>query len=318
MLRGGAVVVSLVMTASLLAPWLAPYPPDEQLDVAMSRHRPPGTVLQAVELSSGVWRLTREVERVPGGLRIERLGRQEILPAEEVENLTSDGVADRRVYLLGTDGIGRDLLSRMLHGGRVSLAIGLVAVALALSVGVAVGSLAALGGPRLDAVLMRGVDALLAFPALVLLLALSSLFQPGIGVMMAILGGTSWMVISRLMRAEILGLEQREFVLAARAAGMSPLAIWLRHLLPNAWVPVAIQATLLFVDVILAEAALSFLRMGVPPPTPTWGNMVAEGRPDLVHAWWISAFPGLAIAVTVIAFNLLADGLRDALDPHRS
>ena len=166
--------------------------------------------------------------------------------------------------------------------------------------------------------LMRAVDAGLAFPSLFLLLALSTLFRPGTWLIALLLGGIGWLGISRLMRAEILGLVEQDFVLAAQATGLGRLQILLRHLLPNAWGPAAVQATLLLADVILAESALSFLGMGVQPPTPTWGNMIADGRPDLTSAWWISTFPGVAIAVTVLSFNLLADGLRDVLDPrHR-
>ncbi len=226
-------------------------------------------------------------------------------------------MADRRRFLLGSDKFGRDLVSRMLYGARVSLAVGLLAVTLALSVGISVGAAAALGGRWLDALLMRGVDALLSFPSLFLLIAVVAFFRPGTMMMVAILGGTSWMGISRLTRAEILGLRQREFVLAARTLGQHPFAIFWRHLLPNAFTPVLIQATLLIGAVILAESSLSFLGFGIQPPTPSWGNMVAEGREALSYAWWVATFPGLAITLTVIAFNLLGEGLRDTLDPHR-
>lgn len=316
LLVGGG-LASLILGLTFLAPWLAPYDPGEQIDLAMSRRQPPATRLHLVELDNGIRRLASAVERTPEGLVMERQGRTVALAADEVTNLTAEGVADQRFYLLGTDGLGRDLLSRMLHGGRVSLLVGLLSVILALSLGILVGSLAALGGSFVDAVLMRGVDALLSFPVLFLLLALSGLFHPSTALIVVILGGTAWMGVSRLVRGELISLRDRDFVLAARASGLPLRAILWRHLLPNAWAPVMVQATLLFVDVVLAEASLSFLRMGVPPPTPTWGNMVADGRPDLATAWWISAFPGIAIALTVVAFNLLADGLRDELDPRQ-
>jgi peptide/nickel transport system permease protein len=144
----------------------------------------------------------------------------------------------------------------------------------------------------------------------------TALFQPSSLLLILVLGGTSWMGMSRLARAEILSLESREFILAARGIGQRPLAILWRHLLPGALPPILVQATLLVGDVILAESALSFLGLGVQPPTPSWGSMIADGQRILTSAWWISVFPGLAIALTVLAWNLLGDGLRDALDPR--
>jgi peptide/nickel transport system permease protein len=310
-------VLALFLIA-LAAPLLAPYDPAEQLDPAASLYRPPGTALAAVHLADGSWRLADRARRTPAGLEIERLGGVETLPASQVLNLTPGGVADRRTFLLGTDRFGRDLLSRMLYGARVSLAIGLVSVALALTLGVAVGSAAALGGRLADTVLMRGVDALLSFPWLFLMLALAALFHPGPRATVTILGSTAWMGISRLTRAEILGLRGRDFVMAARASGQHPLAILWRHLLPNAFTPVLIQATLLIGNLILVESSLSFLGLGVQPPLPSWGNLISEGREVLLQAWWVATFPGAALALTVIAFNLLADGLRDLLDPRQT
>lgn len=316
-LRVGGVLAALIVLVMMGAPWLAPYDPTELMDVAM-RRLPPGSELHAIELDSGAWKLAERVEPTAEGLRIWRRGRVETIPVERVLNLTENGVADRRLFLLGTDGVGRDLLSRILYGGRLSLMIGLIAVLLALTVGLAVGSLAATGSPWLDGLLMRGVDAALAFPSLFLLITLAALFNAGTWVVALLLGGTAWMGVSRLVRSEILGLQKQDFVLAARAAGLSRWRIFAHHLLPNAWGPVVVQATLLLVDVILVEAALSFLGLGIQPPTPTWGNMIADGQVDLHSAWWISTFPGVALAVTVISFNLLADGLRDLMAPHHA
>jgi peptide/nickel transport system permease protein len=315
LLWGGGLIAALLLTA-LSAPLLAPYDPDEQLDPPAGSYRPPGTALAAVHLADGSWRLAERVRRTPSGVEISRLGAVEAVPASQVLNLTPGGVADRRLYLLGSDRFGRDLLSRILHGARVSLAVGVTAVILALTLGVAVGSAAALSGRLADAVLMRGVDALLAFPKLFLMIALAAFFRPGPVAVVALLGGIAWMGISRLTRAELLGLQGRDFVVAARAMGQHPLATLWRHLLPNAFTPVLIQATLLIGNLILLESALSFLGMGIQPPTPSWGNLIAEGQDVLVQAWWIATFPGAALAVTVIAFNLLADGLRDLLDPR--
>ncbi len=308
-------MVAALLLIGAAAPWLAPYDPTEQLDPPAGLYRPPGTALAAVHLKSG-WRLADRVRRTPDGLEIERLGRMETLPAAAVLNLTPSGVADRRLFLLGSDRFGRDIFSRMLVGARVSLAVGLLSMALALTVGVALGSAAALGGRLVDALVMRGVDALLSFPALFLMLALSAFFKPGSTSTVVILGLTAWTGISRLTRAEILSLKNREFVLAARAIGQRPLVILWRHLLPNALTPVLIQATLLVGLLILVESALSFLGLGIQPPQPSWGNLISEGRDVLLRAWWVATFPGAAIAFTVIAFNLLADGLRDRLDPR--
>ncbi len=312
----GGVLAAALGALALAAPWLAPYSPTLQVDPAAARYRPPGTELAVVELDDGRTLLADRVARTGEGLEVERFGRREVYPAHRVANLTPDGVADRRLFLLGTDGYGRDLLSRILHGARISLGVALLAVAMALTVGLLVGAVAGAGPRLLDAVLMRGVDALLAFPWLFLVLALTALFRPSTALVVVVLGATSWMTLSRLVRAEVLSLKEREFILAARGLGLHPARILFRHLLPNALNPVVVQATLSVGNVILAESALSFLGMGVQPPTPSWGNLVADGRDVLVTAWWVSTFPGLMIVLAVVAFNLLGDRLRDVLDPR--
>lgn len=312
----GGTLAGLLVVAALAAPLLAPYDPAEQLDPPAGLYRPPGTVLPAVHLAGGGWRLADRVRRTAGGLEIERLGSVETLASDEVANLTAGGVADRRVFLLGSDKFGRDLASRMVYGTRVSLAVGLLSVALSLTLGVIVGSAAATGGRLADALIMRGVDALMAFPYLFLMMAVAAFLRPGPVLIVVILGVTSWMTISRLIRAEILSLQNREFILAARALGQSPFAILWRHLLPNAYTPAVIRATLLIADIILLEASLSFLGLGLQPPIPSWGNMIAEGQEVLLQAWWVATFPGAALALTILAFNLLADGLQDTFDPR--
>lgn len=315
-LSWGVALASLLLLLAAVAPLLAPYDPAEQLDPPAAAYRPPGTALAAVRLTDGGWRLADRVERTEAGLVLTRRGRSEEIPASSVRNLTPEGVADRRVFLLGTDKFGRDVLSRLLYGARISLTVGMISALLSLTLGVAVGSAAALGGTLADTLLMRGVDALLSFPALFLLTAIAALVAPGLWSTVVLLGSLNWLTISRLVRAEILGLKNREFVVAARSLGQHPLAILWRHLLPNALTPVLIQTVLLLGNLILVESSLSFLGLGIQPPTPSWGNMISEGREALSFAWWIAVFPGAAITVTVIAFNLLGDGLRDALDPR--
>ena len=312
----GGVLVALVLLVTIVGPWLTPYDPVGQADPASSKYRPPGTSLATVERTDGRVLLADRVERTAEGITVERLGRSETLAAEEVTNLSDGGVADRRWFLLGTDGFGRDLLTRILHGARTSLKVAILAVAIALTVGILIGALAGAGPRWLDTILMRGVDALLAFPRLFLILTLTVLFRPSDTLVILVLGFTYWMTVSRLVRAEVLSLKERDFVLAARGLGLHPARILFRHLIPNALNPVVVNATLAMGDVILAESALSFLGLGIQAPTPSWGNMVADGRGVLVTAWWVSLFPGIAIVLTVLAFNLLGDRLRDALDPR--
>jgi len=317
-LRMGLAVLAVIVLAGLGAPWLAPYDPGEQTDAVAGRHRPPFTEMAAVELGHGRWRLADRVERTAEGLRIERLGKSEIIAAEEVLNLTEAGVRDRRVFLLGSDGFSRDVFSRLLHGARISLFIGVTSIVLALTIGVAVGALAALSGRFVDSLLMRTVDGLITFPWLILLIALAAIFPTGKWVLSLLLGGTAWMGISRLVRAELLSLKERDFIVAARGLGAGPLRIFFRHLLPNTLTPILVVATLMIGGLILTEASLSFLGYGIQAPDPSWGNMIAEGRYTMSVAWWVAVFPGLAIVVTVIALSLVADGLRDVLDPRTS
>lgn len=308
--------LGLLFGLAQAAPWLAPYPPDQQTDVG-GRLRPPLSRPWQVEMPFGQLRLADRVERTEEGVRLWVGERSTELPAERVLNLTVDGVADRRFFLFGSDGFGRDVLSRWLHGARISLSIGLLAMALALPLGLGVGALAALGPRWLDGLLMRGVDALLAFPLLILLLALAALFPPDLRWLVIYLGLTTWMPISRLARAEISSLRRREFVLAARGLGMGEVRIFLRHVLPNAATPLAVEASLRIGLVILIEAGLSFLGLGVQAPHASWGNMIAHGRFHLDNAWWLITFPALGLTTTLVLFNLLADQLRDALDPRR-
>ena len=219
-------------------------------------------------------------------------------------------------HWLGTDGFGRDILSRMIWGGRVSLEIGLLATGLSILAGTLLGGIAAYSGGAVDTAIMRVADVFMAIPALFLILVVVALFGAGLLNTAAVIGLVTWAQVARVVRGECLSLRQREFVDAARALGASHRRILARHLLVNALPVIVVQATLLLGQTILIESGLSYLGLGAQPPLPSWGNMIVEGRQFLASAWWVATFPGVAIFVTVLGFNLFGDGLRDALDPR--
>ena len=219
-------------------------------------------------------------------------------------------------HWLGTDQIGRDVLSRMLYGARVSLAVGFVSVGIATAIGIALGAAAGYHGGAVDAGVMRLVDLMLVFPRFFLLLAVLAFLKPSIWTIMAVIGLTGWMGVARLVRAEFLALKEREFVVWSQSIGASALRIIWRHILPNAMAPVLVAMTLGIPAAILTESGLSFLGLGVRPPYATWGNILNEGKEVIELAWWLSVYPGLAILVTVLSYNLLGEGIRDALDPR--
>jgi peptide/nickel transport system permease protein len=220
------------------------------------------------------------------------------------------------LHPLGTDQLGRDVLSRMLYGARVSLAVGFVSVGIATAIGIVLGSLAGYHGGTTDAMVMRLVDLMLVFPRFFLLLAVLGFLRPSIWTIMAVIGLTGWMSVARLVRAEFLSLREREFVLWSQSVGASAFRIIWRHILPNAIAPVLVAITLGIPAAILAESGLSFLGLGVQPPHATWGNILSEGKDAIEIGWWLSVYPGVAILVTVLSYNLLGEGIRDALDPR--
>lgn len=262
--RVGLVLVAALIAIAVLAPWIAPFDPAAQPNLAGGQLQPPS------------WQ-----------------------------------------HLFGTDFYSRDVLSRVLFGARISLAVSILAVVISITVGTTVGLVAGYIGGAVDTVLMRMVDAVLAIPRVFLLLVVLALWE-GLGTvgLVLVLGLTSWFGTSRLVRAEVMSLVGRDFVVAAQALGFGGMRVALRHVLPNAAAPIIVSATLGIGQIVLLEAGLSYLGIGIAPPTPSWGTMIADGQQWLASAWWVAAFPGLAIVTTVIAFSLVGDAVRDALDPR--
>src|SRR5690242_8365952 len=258
-------LIGLLCAIALLAPLLAPYPPNAQLDIIGLKNQPPSLA-----------------------------------------------------HPFGTDQYSRDLLSRMLFGARISLSVAMLAVLLSATVGTAYGLTAGYFGGRIDAVMMRLLDACLAIPRVLLLVAILALWSPvPLGALIAIIGLTGWFEVSRLVRAEVLSVMRREYLLAARALGTPGFRIVWRHVLPNVLNPIIVAATLGVGNVIMLEAGLSYLGIGARAPAASWGSIFFDGSDAFQATWWIALFPGLAIIVTVLAFNVFGSALRDALDPHQ-
>jgi peptide/nickel transport system permease protein len=231
-------------------------------------------------------------------------------------NLMNILSAPSKAHLFGTDELGRDVLSRMIYGARISLKVGFVSVGIATMIGIIIGSVSGYYGGIIDSILMRFVDVMLCFPTFFLILSIIAILEPNIYNIMIVIGITGWTGVARLIRAEFLSLKEREFVLAAKALGVSDVRIMFRHILPNAMAPVLVSATLGVAGAILTESSLSFLGIGVQPPIPSWGNILTAGKANIEIAWWLSLFPGIAILITVLGYNLLGEGIRDALDPR--
>ena len=263
----GTLILVVVVSAALAAPWVAPHDPAKQS--LLRRFTPP------------VWQ--------PGG------------------NAT---------YLLGTDQVGRDVLSRIIHGARISLLVGVAAVIVSLLVGVTAGLVSGFIGGKIDTVIGTVVDVFLSFPQILLALAFVAALGPSLVTIIVVLGLTGWERYTRVVRAEVLALREKEFIEAARAIGIGKLRIIFRHILPNVTSSIVVLSTLQVAQAILAEAALSFLGVGSGRAYPTWGQMISLGRDFVTVAWWLPTLPGFAILLTVLAINLVGDRLRDALDPR--
>ncbi len=241
-----------------------------------------------------------------------------IAPYDPTEiNTPLRGAGPSASYWLGNDDIGRDILSRLIYGTRIALIVGIGATAIAVAIGVTVGATAGYFGGRVDFVLSRLVDTLMAFPLLALLLTLSAVFGPSLRNVVVVIGLTVWASYARLVRAEVLSLRERDFILAARASGAADRRIIFRHIVPNALGPVIVIASLAIGGIIILESALSFLGLGVSRPTASWGTMLSDGREFIRNYPHIAIAPGVAITITVLSFNLVGDGLRDALDPRQ-
>jgi ABC-type dipeptide/oligopeptide/nickel transport system permease subunit len=242
-----------------------------------------------------------------------------LAPADPYRGALTDSLRPpSATHLLGTDAQGRDLLSRTLYGARISLVVGLASQAIALALGVLLGLLAGYYGRWVDALVMRAADVTLAFPSLLLLIAIAAAVEPSLPVIFVVIGVVGWAGMARLVRGQVLVVRALEYVAAARALGASDARVLSRHVLPNVVAPVVVAATLGVGGAIMAEAALSFVGLGAPPPVPSWGAMVAEGRELLRVAPWVSIVPGCAIGLTVLGINLLGDALGDALDVRRA
>jgi peptide/nickel transport system permease protein len=304
-LKIGAVILGAWALIAASAPLLPLRDPNAQPDGLVLRTLRPMSAVIAVISADGSTRYAQELRRKADGRVSVRRGETWTLIPDESPKVT------RARFVLGTDSLGRDLLSRLVWGARVSLVAGLLAALVAVAIGGGVGLTAGLAGGRVDDLLMRATDGALAIPRLFLLLLLAALFRPSLATTVLLVGCTTWMAAARLVRGDVMSIREREFVAAARAAGASPARVAMHHVLPHAATVLGVEAALRLGQAVLLEATLSFLGLGVPPPTSSWGGLIADGRDRLLDAWWIATWPGLALAGVVIAASLVADGARE-------
>ncbi|MGQ9834927.1 MAG: ABC transporter permease [Thermoanaerobaculaceae bacterium] len=310
-LRFGFGLLSVFLVSALVMPWLLP-DPQEILDPREAGLLPPFSRVFVVSMQDGTTLAASQMATRDGELQIFRAGAWQTLEPSRVARVGS------RFFFLGTDSLGRDVAARLATAGRTSLAVGFLALGLALVLGVGLGLMAGLGPPWLEQALMAFVDAALALPVLFVLLAAGAFLRPSLLSVVLFLGATFWMGVARLTRGQVLQIREQPWFAAAKGLGLQPLRLGLVHVLPNLATPVAQDATLRLGDLILVEASLSFLGFGVPPPIPSWGNMAAEGFEVWRLAWWLPIFPGLAVAATVLAFALIADGIGELARGQRA
>ncbi len=307
--RAGLVLIGLLVLASLAAPFLANDLPllarckgHLRAPIAeaalISIHLLKGPLEQPEAFSDCTFRVMPPLAHSPNSYNLSEV----LLPPQSG-------------HVLGTDEQGRDVLSRMIHGARISLSVGLVAVSLYVAIGVLLGAIAGYFGGRFDLFLSRAIEIMICFPTFFLILAILAFVGPSIYNIMVVIGLTGWTGVARLVRGEFLKLRQMDYVSAGRALGLSSFRLMLRHLLPNAMGPVLVSASFGVASTILVESSLSFLGFGVQPPTPSWGSMLSQARDFLDFAWWLTLFPGLAIFIAITSYNLVGEGLRDAMDP---
>ena len=238
-------------------------------------------------------------------------------PIEPLDPIGKQALPPSGEFLMGTDLVSRDVFSRVVHGARISLAIGMLAVLLSVTVGTLYGAIAGFLGGAVDTIMMRVIDAFLSIPRILLLIMVTALWgQLSVLSLIVLIGLTGWFGVSRVVRAEVMAVSAREFIVSAQSLGAGRVRVLGRHVLPNVLAPVIVAATLGIGNVIILEAGLSFLGLGVQPPTPSWGSIIQDGSQHVAAHWWVSLFPGLAVVITVMAFNALGEGLRDALEPR--